>query len=207
MQGGDLLRAALILAGGKGTRVQGNEKTLFTYQGKTFVERQIQVLSSVVDEILISCRDEKQKEYISNMVHLPCIVDKVEGMGPIGGIYASFLEMQADICFLVAGDMPLLHQEVISFLFQELERDPSCAGVVPCWLNEDLEPLHAVYRKEDVLAYLTGNKGVRKMHTLLCDLCIRYISVESLRFYDPELRFLVNVNTHDDLYKLELDEL
>jgi molybdopterin-guanine dinucleotide biosynthesis protein A len=201
------MRAALILVGGKGTRVQGKEKTLFTYQGKTFVERQIQVLSSVVDEILISCRDEKQKEYISDMVHFPCIVDKVEGMGPIGGIYASFLEMQADICFLVAGDMPLLHREVISFLFQELERDPSCAGVVPCWPNENLEPLHAVYRKKDVLSYLAGNKGVRKMHTLLSDLCIRHISVESLRFYDPELRFLVNVNTHDDLCKLEQGDL
>lgn len=197
------MRAALILAGGKGKRVKGCEKTLFTYQGKSFLEHQIQVLSSVVDEILISCRDEKQKEYISNMVHLPCAVDKVDGMGPIGGIYASFLEMQSDICFLVAGDMPFLHREVISFLFQELERSPSCAGVVPCWLNENLEPLHAVYRKEDVLSYLTENKDIRKMHTLLSHLPMRYISVESLRIYDPKLRFLINVNTHEDLYSLD----
>ncbi|MDR2854567.1 MAG: molybdenum cofactor guanylyltransferase [Methanomicrobiales archaeon] len=200
------MRAAVILAGGRGTRAKGSEKTLFTYQGETFLERQIQILSSVVDEILISCRDEKQKEYVSDMVHLPCIVDKIEGMGPIGGIYASFLEMQSDTCFLVAGDMPLLHREAISYLFQELERDPYCAGVVPCWLNENLEPLHAVYRKEVVLSYLIVNTEVRKMHTLLSHLPMRYISVESLRIYDPMLRFLINVNTHDDLYKLEQND-
>jgi len=199
------MRAAVILAGGKGTRVQGCEKTLFTYQGVTFLEHQIRVLSSVVDEILISCRDEKQKECISDMVHLPCIVDKVKEMGPIGGIYASFLEMQSDICFLVAGDMPLLHREVISFLFQELEHNSFCAGVVPCWLDGNHEPLHAVYRREDVLSYLAAHTDTRKMHTLLSHLSIRYISVESLRIYDSELRFLVNVNTHEELCKLQND--
>jgi len=201
------MRAAVILAGGKGTRVQGCEKALFIYQGVTFLEHQIQILSSVADEIMISCRDEKQKECISDMVHLPCTVDRVEGTGPIGGIYASFLEIQSDICFLVAGDMPLLHREVISLLFQELEHNPACAGVVPCWSNGDLEPLHAVYRKEDVLSYLTMHKDTRKMHTLLSHLPMRYISVESLYVYDSEFRFLVNVNTHEELYKLEKGDL
>ena len=197
------MRAALILAGGKGTRARGCEKTLFTYQGKSFLECQIETLSPIVDEILVSCRDEKQREHISDMVHLPCTIDKVDGMGPIGGIYAGFSEINANICFLVAGDMPLLNREVISQLCDELESNPTCAAIVPCWSNENLEPLHAVYRKDAVLSYLENNRDVRKLHTLLCHLPVRYISVESLRIHDPELRFLVNVNTHEDLFKLE----
>jgi molybdopterin-guanine dinucleotide biosynthesis protein A len=197
------MRAALILAGGKGTRAHGCEKVLLTYQGKPFLKRQIHILSPIVDEILISCRDEKQSEIIYDMVHLPCIVDRVIGMGPIQGIYAGFLEMQADLCFLVAGDMPLLNQDVISHLFEIAERDPACAGIVPCWPHEELEPLHAVYRKDVILSYLRENENIQKVHSLALNIPVRYLPIEELRIHDPDLRFLTNVNTYEDLIKLE----
>jgi len=197
------MRAVLILAGGKGTRARGCEKVLLTYQGELFLRRQIHTLSPIVDEILISCRDEKQRQIIHDMVHLPCIIDKVEGMGPVGGIHAGLSEMQSDICFLVAGDMPLLNQDVISHLFEKVEEDPSCAGIVPCWPNKELEPLHAVYRKDQVLSYLKDNENSRRMHSLVSNIPVRYLPVEELRIYDPVLRFLTNVNTHEDLIELE----
>jgi len=199
------MRAVLILAGGKGTRVRGCEKVLLTYQGELFLRRQIDILSPIADEILISCRDENQREIIYNMVHLPCIVDKVEGVGPVGGIYAGFSEMQSDTCFLVAGDMPLLNQNVILHLFEQAEEDPSCAGIVPCWPDGELEPLHAVYRKDAVLSYLKDNKDIRRMHSIVSNIPVRYLPVEELRTYDPSLRFLTNVNTHEDLIELERD--
>jgi len=197
------MRAALILAGGKGTRAKGCEKVLLTYQGEPFLKRQIHILSSIVDEILISCRDEKQSEIIYDMVHLPCIVDKVNEMGPIQGIYAGFSEMQSDLCFLIAGDMPLLNQDVISHLFEMAEKDPACAGIVPCWPHEKLEPLHAVYRKDAVLSYLKNNENIRKVHTLISNIPVRYLPIEELRIYDSHLRFFTNVNTHEDLIRLE----
>ena len=199
------MRAALILAGGKGTRVHGCEKVFLTYQGEFFLKRQIRILSPIVDEILISCRDEKQRDIIYDMVQLPCIVDKVNGMGPIQGICAGLSEMKSDLCFLVAGDMPLLNQDVIVHLFEKAELDPSCAGVVPCWPNEDLEPLHAVYRKAAVLSYLKENEKIQRVYSLATNIPMRYISVGEFRIYDPDLRCFENVNTHEDLVRLEQD--
>jgi molybdopterin-guanine dinucleotide biosynthesis protein A len=197
------MRATLILAGGKGTRVRGYEKVLLTYQGESFLRRQIRILSPIVDEILISCRDEKQRDIIHDMVHFPCIVDKVNGMGPIQGIYAGFSEMRSDVCFLVAGDMPLLNPDVILHLFEKVEKDPSCAGIVPCWPNKDLEPLHAVYRKDTVLSYLNENENIRKVHSLIPNIPVQYLPVEELRIYDSTLRFFTNINTHEDIVELE----
>jgi len=197
------MRATLILAGGRGTRIRGQEKVLLTYQGETFLNRQIRILSPIVDEILISCRDEKQRDIMHDMVHLPCIVDKVDGRGPIQGIYAGLSEMKSDICFLVACDMPLLNQDMIVHLFERLEKDPSCVGIVPCWPNQDLEPLCAVYRKDVVLSYLKENKKIQRLHKLILGIRVCYIPVEDLRIYDPDLGFFENVNTHEDLVRLE----
>ena len=205
MQKEMLKRAALILAGGKGTRVDGCEKALMTYQGESFLKRQIQILSPIVDEIIISCRDEKQQRVIEELVQMPCVVDQVQGMGPVSGIYAGFSQSSADVCFIVAGDMPLLHEGVISFLFEEFTKEPdTCAALVPCWNKQELEPLHAIYRRKSVFSYLESHRDVRKMYTILSDMTVRYLPVEKLRQYDEELRFFTNVNTPKDLADLAL---
>ena len=54
------MRSAVVLAGGEARRANGQEKYFFTYEGKTFIERLVDSLSGVVDEIVIVARDPVQ---------------------------------------------------------------------------------------------------------------------------------------------------
>lgn len=56
------LRSAIILTGGKGRRLGMVEKALLEFEGKTILERLLENLFLVVDEVILSVRDILQKE-------------------------------------------------------------------------------------------------------------------------------------------------
>ena len=54
--------SALILAGGRGSRLGFREKALIDINGKPLIAYVIENLEKVVDEIIISVRNETQEE-------------------------------------------------------------------------------------------------------------------------------------------------
>ncbi|HTX43704.1 MAG TPA: NTP transferase domain-containing protein, partial [Methanocella sp.] len=58
------MRSGLILAGGRSTRFGGEEKSLKLVGGKRMICRVIDALSPVVDELIISVRDERQRDLL-----------------------------------------------------------------------------------------------------------------------------------------------
>ena len=60
--GGMYMRSAIILVGGEARRANGKEKYFFRYQGRTFIERLIDSLRDVVDEIG-TCRPRPRAMY------------------------------------------------------------------------------------------------------------------------------------------------
>ena len=60
LKGSVAMRSAVVLAGGEARRANGQEKYFFTYEGKTFIERLVDSLSGVVDEIIIVARSPVQ---------------------------------------------------------------------------------------------------------------------------------------------------
>lgn len=132
--------SAIILAGGKSSRMNYFPKALLEYNEKTFIEREINALKDF-DEIIISCNDEKVKESVSEF---KIVEDKIKDIGPIGGIYSTLSEVKNDKAIIISCDMPFLKKEILNWL-GNMEFEEEC--LVPI-LNGEIEPFCGVYKKE-----------------------------------------------------------
>lgn len=189
------MRSAVILVGGEARRANGQEKYFFQYQGKTFIERLIDTLRDIVDEIILVARDPEQCRRFDHLKGVRCITDIRQGIGPIGGLHAGALAAQGDFIFVSACDMPCIEAEVVSHLFSVIgDHD----AAIPSWDAELLEPLMAVYRRNVLTEYLRSHESyslrpmIRSINTL-------YVPVNHLKEFDPQLRSFTNINKLEDL--------
>ncbi|MGA2161776.1 MAG: molybdenum cofactor guanylyltransferase [Methanoregula sp.] len=194
------MRSAVVLAGGEARRANGKEKYFFTYQGKTFIERLVGSLSGIVDEIIIVARDPVQCTRFREIDNVTCISDIRQGLGPIGGLHAGSLAAGGDLIFVSACDMPCINTSVVSYLFYAI--GPYDAAI-PRWNEWMLEPLHAVYRRTALLAYLESHTSL-SLRTMIQTLNTRYIPVDELRAFDPDLRSFTNINKLEELEHINL---
>ena len=80
-------RSALILAGGRGSRLGFREKSLIEVKGKPLIAFVIERLERSVDEIIISVRDEAQSNLLKTIFpNLRYACDNYENTGPLAGI-------------------------------------------------------------------------------------------------------------------------
>jgi len=192
------MRSAIILAGGEARRADGKEKYFFTYRGRTFIERLTGSLRQVVDEIVIVARDPAQCRRFDRLHGVRCIADIRPGLGPIGGLHAGSLEARGELVFVSACDMPCIDPAVVRHLFDRIgDRD----AAIPCWNREMLEPLHAVYRRTALLAYLESHESL-SLRTMVRELSSRYVPVGELRKIDPGLVTFTNINKIEELDRI-----
>lgn len=189
------MRSAVILAGGEARRANGQEKYFFTYEGKTFIERLVEALSETVDEIVIVARDPLQCTRFREIGGITCTCDIRQGLGPIGGLHAGTLAAHGEFMFVSACDMPCISTAIVRHLFDSLG---PCDAAIPRWNERMLEPLHAVYRREALLAYLENHTSL-SLRAMVQSLNTRYIPVEELRAFDPDLRTFTNINKLEEL--------
>jgi len=188
--------SALILVGGEARRSGGKEKYFFSYKGRSFISHLVETLSTVTDEIIIVARDDVQCGRFSDIPGIRTVCDQVRGIGPLGGIGAGVEAATHDRIFVTACDMPCIRSDIVRYLFEELH---DADAAVPCWSEDMFEPLHAVYRRDAILGYLTSPTSsslramVRSLHT-------RFVPVDELRVIDPDLVTFTNIN---DLTELE----
>ena len=192
---GPVARSAIILVGGEARRANGQEKYFFQYKGKTFIERQIDSIRPVVDEIIIVARNPEQCRRFSHLDGVRCITDIRRGIGPIGGLHAGALAACGELLFVSACDMPCIRTGVVRHLFEAIG-DSDVA--IPCWNPEMLEPLHAIYRRPVLVDYLQNHDKL-SLRPMIRALRTRYVPVEDLRAFDPDLMTFTNINRLDEL--------
>ncbi|MGB4235686.1 MAG: molybdenum cofactor guanylyltransferase [Methanoregulaceae archaeon] len=190
------MRSAIVLVGGEARRANGMEKYFFRFGGRTFIERLVDSLLPVVDEIVLVARDGDQCRRFSHLRGVRCVSDIKKGIGPIGGIHAGVLASHGDILFVCACDMPCVSTAVVEVLFDALGEEYD--AVIPAWDREMLEPLHAVYRKEPLLQYLEDHTSL-SLRDMVRELHSRFFPIEQLRQTDPALITFTNINKLEDL--------
>jgi len=189
------MRSAIILVGGEARRANGQEKYFFQYQGKTFIERLVDSLKEVTDEIIIVARDQEQCGRFTALQDVRCIMDIRQGIGPIGGLHAGASAAKGSLLFVSACDMPCIEKAVVSYLFDAIG---DADAAIPCWSADMLEPLHAVYRRHVLVRYLESHES-NSLRPLIRSLNTRYVPVEDLRLLDPRLRTFTNINKLEEL--------
>ncbi len=120
------------------------------------------------------------------------------GIGPIGGLHAGSLAAQGELIFVSACDMPCINPAVIAHLFDLID---NYDAVIPSWNPDMLEPLHAVYRRTALLAYLESHNSL-SLRAMIRSLSARYVPVDELKIIDPDLKTFTNINKLEDLKRI-----
>jgi molybdopterin-guanine dinucleotide biosynthesis protein A len=189
------MRSAIVLVGGEARRAGGKEKYFFSYEGRTFIEHILDALRGVVDEIVLAARDPAQCERFSHLAGVKCVSDIRRGIGPTGGLHAGVLAVRGELVIVVACDMPCINSRVIDHLFSLMN---DYDAVIPAWNPEMLEPLHAVYRRAALLAYLEEPRH-RSLREMVKAMRVRFVEIDELRRMDPDLKTFTNVNKIEEL--------
>lgn len=185
----------LILSGGRGNRLNGQDKGLIQVAGKFLVQHVINALSPQVDQVMISAnRNLDQYKELGFKV----LADDIDGYaGPLAGLYRGLKELttsvySADLVVVAPTDAPLLPADLVSRLLKEYQKDGMLA-VIP-HDGTILQPLFGLYSiriLQSLEAYLAeGNRKVM--------LWIDSIPHHVVDFSDNPGAFL-NINTESDL--------
>ena len=200
----------MILAGGRSRRL-GQEKSLLLFEGKPLLCWTVERLSNAADEIVVAARDEEHalrlEEHLSAFLPCGCGIkpaftwDRLPGYGPVAGIAAGMARGKGEFAFAAACDLPFLSPGVVERLFETAEQHPGCGGAVPVQANGLFEPLHCVYRRENMqdACERAMASGERRISVPLREIGMRHVAVDLLRDLDRDLLTFFNLNTGEDL--------
>ena len=184
----------------------GREKAFLSYEGSTFISAIARQLSMVSDDIVVVVGDKEPSEFaplFGEGVRI-CKDDRYLS-NPLGGILTGLGLVRGAYSAIVGCDTPLLRAEVIECLYEEMGDH---VAAVPVWEEDEIltmEPLCGVYSvaeaKKAAAKALEGDASLKRMVMLLGD--VQYVDVSRLRLVDPSLDSLVDINTPEELVKLE----
>jgi len=131
---------AIVLAGGKNSRMGGIDKSMLPVKGVPMIGYIIRQFESLFSKIIISANDIEKYSFLGHKV----IPDEKEGMGPLMGIYSCLLRSDTDLNFITACDIPDINFDLVRTM---AELSEGVDIVMPVNENNEYEPLHAIYRK------------------------------------------------------------
>lgn len=177
--------SALILAGGRATRLGGVDKSALVIEGETIFARQVRVLGPRVAEIIVSTSAE--------VAGYRTVTDRVAGAGPIAGIAAGLAVATTPWLLVVAGDMPYLTGALIDRM---LGASTTAADAVGIRIDGLPEPLCCVLRVAAAQPVIERrlDSGRLKASGVLTEEGLAVTWLDEVARGD-----LTNINTPDDL--------
>jgi len=191
---------AVILAGGKGRRLGGQDKGLVHYKNKPLIEHVIERIKPQVDMILINA-NRNQESYAS--YGYPVISDELSNFqGPLAGFATAMKTVASSHIVTLPCDGPLLPNNLVSRMLEKLVNTPNASSetLVVAHNGERLQPVYAlipVNLIDSLERFL--EEGNRKI-----DLWYDRHSMQIADFSDIPNAF-DNINTEEQRKKLEVD--
>jgi len=194
--------SVVIQAGGKSSRM-GTDKVFLPFKGQTLLERVTGRLAPLTDDLLIiSNQADKLKQLL-----YPAYPDLIASCGPLGGLYTGLVYARYPVVVAVACDMPFANPALLAKEAGMLD-DLNVDVVIPA-PGGKTEPLHAAYRKETCLPVIEEglNNGMRRLIEWHSQVRVYPMSKEEIQLYDPHSLAFLNINTSEDIKKIETIEL
>lgn len=117
---------SVILAGGKGTRMQGEDKGLLDYQGKPLIEHALEKVCEESQQLVISCNRNiaayrkiaaEARTSKSSKLDIDVVIDAAgDYLGPLAGLLAASKVCQQNWLFTMPCDMPNVPADIIQRL-------------------------------------------------------------------------------------------
>lgn len=213
--------SAIILAGGKSRRM-GRDKAFLEFDGKMLIERVIERVRSMSDDIIIVCNDvEAYAKFGERMV-----TDVIPGKGSLGGLYSGLLAVKQEYALAVACDMPFLNESLLRHLISlapgfdvviphahDLSSvTPRSSQTVnprqgtvqpsanqPLAKEKDLHPMHAVYSR-NCLPAIEKHMQTDDLRLIgfLREVRTYIVEADQVNRFDPRHLSFFNANTPED---------
>lgn len=170
----------------------GEPKALMELGGKRIIERIVEVLGSVLPDLLIVTNTPELYAFLG----LPMVPDVFPDHGSLGGIYSGLKAAQGDAAFTVACDMPFLKPQVVRLVVSHTGE----ADVVIPKVGDQYETLHALYAKA-CLPHMEAMLRAKRLKVIGFFPQVKVLEIpeaDVARLADPYVCFM-NVNTPDEL--------
>jgi len=153
--------AGVILAGGRATRMGGNDKGLLPINSRPMILHISELLRPQVDRLLINA-NRNQSTYAA-LTGCPIIHDKVgDFAGPLAGMAAALAYTDMPYLIAVPCDSPFLAPDLVTRLYQGLQAQQ--ADIAMATLGDKLQPVFVLLSR-NLLESLTDflESGGRKI--------------------------------------------
>lgn len=190
--------SVVVQAGGQSTRM-GENKALKLFLGRPLIQRVIERLAPVADELLVTANQPADYAFL----RLPLFPDLKPGRGPLGGLYTALASAKNPVIAVVACDMPFASAPLLVAAAGLLVQEE--ADVVIAETAEGFEPLHAVYRRDTCVALVESaiEADQWRMVAWFPQAKVRSLTPNELARYDPDGLAFWNVNTQEEFAEAE----
>jgi len=150
---------ALLLCGGKGARLGGQDKPLLSLGSDKIIDHLLTRLKPQTGEIVISC-SRNVARYEAYKVRI--VVDESPDEGPLGGLQSAFKAVNTEWALTCPGDIPFLTRDLVTRLSLDAERQ----GVAVPFADNERQNLCLLInqerRNELVAFYVQGGRAVKR---------------------------------------------
>jgi molybdopterin-guanine dinucleotide biosynthesis protein A len=184
---------AVVLAGGRGTRLGGVNKALLEIGRRRVIDRLLDAVRPIAIEPIVVVNNDGS---LDRLAGTRVVRDVDPGAGALVGLYSGLRVVATPLAVALACDMPFVSTTLLRGLLAEAgEWD----AVVPL-IGGQPEPLHAIYRHTCLPAIETAlSSGQKRLISFFDGVRVRYVEEAALRALDPDLRSFLNVNRPEDL--------
>ena len=177
----------------------GQDKALLPFLGQPLIERVIQRVYPLADEILVTTNRPENYHFLG----LPLYPDLIPGRGALGGLYTALSAASQPLVAVVACDMPFVSPDLLRAQQQILLDTPVDLAIPRS--GEGPEPFHAVYRRQTCLpAIQTAIQADKwRVDSWFSQVKVHIIKLEEVQLYDPQMLAFRNVNTPEELLEAE----
>ena len=190
--------SVVIQAGGQSTRM-GEDKALKPFLGRPLIQRVIERLTPIADEILVTTNRPDDYAFLGHRL----IADLVPGRGALGGLYTALASAHGDMVAVVACDMPFASPSLIQAATRLLVEEE--ADVIIAKTDEGYEPFHAVYRRATCVPAIQSALEADKWKVIAWfpSVKVRELSSDELKRLDPSGLAFSNVNSPEEFAEAE----
>jgi len=185
----------VILAGGRATRMGGEDKGLIQLHGNYLINHVITALRPQVDTLFINAN--RNQDRYRELTDLPIISDIIaEYPGPLAGIATGLQHATTEYVFFTPCDSPLIPKDLVARLYQAMQQQPAAISTV--MIDGYLQPVFALVQRRllpELLEFL--DSGQRKV-----EMWYRHYPLVSVDFSDQSANF-VNLNSPEELAQLD----
>jgi molybdopterin-guanine dinucleotide biosynthesis protein A len=195
----------------------GEDKALKPFLGRPLIQRVIDRVSPIADEIIVTTNRPAEYEFLNTSagsVHrLRLVPDLKPGRGALGGLYTAIASATSPLVAVVACDMPFASQvffEGALKLMVEEEADVVIARVASRAERgekpgQGYEPLHALYRRETCLPAIESaiDADQWKVISWFPQVKVRLLTPDEVKAFDPSGLCFWNLNTPEEFVEAE----